>query len=72
MKVAFPRSFLLLFRLRYTYSVQNRYNVEFVTYLWGQSKAIYAGNDHADQLVVRKEISTLDPAEYKGFIFVGG
>lgn len=48
------------------------YKVEYVTYLWGQDKTVYAGNDHADQLVVRKDITKIDISEYKGFIFVGG
>jgi putative intracellular protease/amidase len=51
---------------------KNGYEVDYITYLWGADKVTYAGNDHADQLVVRKDFSKVNIADYKGFILIGG
>ncbi len=48
------------------------YEVEYFTYLWGQDQLTFTGNDFTQQVTVTKEISSVNLADYKGFILIGG
>ena len=48
------------------------YEVEYLTYLWGQDKLTFTGNDFTQEVIVTREISAVDLADYKAFILVGG
>eukprot|EP00026_Physarum_polycephalum_P001674 Phypoly_transcript_01676.p1 GENE.Phypoly_transcript_01676~~Phypoly_transcript_01676.p1 ORF type:complete len:873 (+),score=105.89 Phypoly_transcript_01676:492-3110(+) len=51
------------------------YEVEYLSYLWGNRFAYYTGNDHNDPLYVFKEMAALTDEQlkqYSGFIFIGG
>lgn len=54
---------------------QKGYEVEYVSHLWGNPQLKFGSNPDNDEVeehvVVTKEISELDPADYKGIIAIG-
>jgi protease I len=48
------------------------YEVEYITYLWGQKQLTFKGNDSTQEVTVTKELSSVNLADYKAFILIGG
>lgn len=48
------------------------YQVEYLTYLWGQDKLTFKGNDFTQEVTVTKDINDVDLANYKAIILIGG
>jgi protease I len=48
------------------------YQVEYITHLWGQASLTFKGNDFTQEVTVSKEVSDVNPADYKAFILIGG
>lgn len=47
------------------------YAVEYVSYLWKNEFLYFTGNDYNDPLYVFKDLTTIDPNQYAGFIVTG-
>lgn len=48
------------------------YQVEYLTYLWGQDKLTFKGNDFTQEVTVTRDINDVDLANYKAIILIGG
>ncbi len=48
------------------------YQVEYLSYLWGQDKLTFKGNDFTQEVTVTKDINDVDLADYKAIILIGG
>ena len=48
------------------------YEVEYITYLWGQDKLTFKGNDFTQEVTVTREVSDVKPSDYKAIILIGG
>jgi putative intracellular protease/amidase len=48
------------------------YEVEYITYLWGQSQLTFNGNDFTQEVTVTKDLSSVNLTDYKAIILIGG
>jgi protease I len=48
------------------------YQVEYLSYLWGQDKLTFKGNDFTQEVNVTRDINDVDLADYKAIILIGG
>jgi protease I len=48
------------------------YTVEYISHLWDQPSLTFKGNDHLEEVTVTKEVNTVNLAEYRAFILIGG
>lgn len=48
------------------------YEVEYLSYLWGQPALTFGGNDHKETVTVSKCLTATNPDEYAGVILIGG
>jgi len=48
------------------------YEVEYLTYLWGQPTLTFKGNDMTEEVTVSTDVGAVDPGDYKGIILIGG
>ncbi len=48
------------------------YQVEYLSYLWGQDKLTFKGNDFTQEVTVTRDINDVDLADYKAIILIGG
>jgi putative intracellular protease/amidase len=51
---------------------QNGYEVEYISYLWGQNNLTFAGNDNTSKVTVSKCVTKVNPDDYAGIILIGG
>lgn len=51
---------------------QHGYDLVYISRLWQQPMLEFTGNEHLDSLRVRTDVESVDPSDFKGFIFVGG
>lgn len=54
------------------YFPANGYDVEYLSYLWGQPSLKFKGNDFSSDVVVTKCVTNASPEEYRGIILIGG
>lgn len=48
------------------------YEVEYVSYLWGQPSLTFTGNDNTEQVTVETDLGSIDLADYRALILIGG
>lgn len=48
------------------------YEVEYLTYLWGQPQLTFKGNDFTQEATVNKDITDVRLADYSAIILIGG
>lgn len=48
------------------------YEVEYLSYLWGQDSLTFDGNDHTSQAVVTRCVTMTDPGGYDAIVLIGG
>jgi len=48
------------------------YEIEYITYLWGQDKLTFKGNDFTEEVTVTRDIKDINLADYKAIILIGG
>ena len=48
------------------------YEVEYFSYLWGQEKLTFQGNDHTAKVEVTVDCTQVKPGDYRGIILIGG
>ncbi|GAB2470644.1 DJ-1/PfpI family protein [Xylanimonas ulmi] len=48
------------------------YEVEYLSYLWGQDALTFEGNDHTSEVVVTTCVTTVDPGDYDAIVLIGG
>ncbi|MDR0496909.1 MAG: DJ-1/PfpI family protein [Treponema sp.] len=51
---------------------QSGYEIEYLSYLWGQDKLTFAGNDHTSEVTVSQCVTKVSPADFAGIILIGG
>ena len=49
----------------------NKYEVEYITHLWGQEQATYRGNDFNEEVTVTVELNDVEPSDYQGILLIG-
>ena len=54
------------------YFAEHGYEVEYLSYLWGQSSLTFDGNEGRERVTVNRCVTTADPKEYAGVILIGG
>jgi len=55
-----------------TYFPDHNINVEYASYLWGNGSLEFNGNDKTSKVNVSLCVSTINLADYKGLILIGG
>ncbi|MBF0564278.1 MAG: DJ-1/PfpI family protein [Nitrospirae bacterium] len=60
------------FRVFNEFFPKNGYEVEYMSYLWGQPSLSFKGNDFTSDVVVTTCVTKVQPADYKGIILIGG
>jgi putative intracellular protease/amidase len=60
------------FALFNEYFTAPEYDLEYLSYLWGQDSLTFEGNDHTSTVAVTRCVTTADPAEYDAIILIGG
>jgi protease I len=50
----------------------NGYEVEYLSYLWGQPSLTFQGNDFTSEVMVTTCLTKVQPSDYKGIILIGG
>jgi putative intracellular protease/amidase len=48
------------------------YELDYLSYLWGQDSLRFEGNDHTSEVEVRTCVTTADVADYDAIILIGG
>ncbi len=51
---------------------EHGYEVDYVTYLWGQPELEFVGNDFTQRVTVTKDLADVDLADYRAVILIGG
>jgi putative intracellular protease/amidase len=51
---------------------QDGYEIEYLSYLWGQHDLTFAGNDNKSQVTVSKCVTHVSIDDYAGIILIGG
>lgn len=53
------------------YFPSHGYQVEFISRLWGNDALTFRGNDFTSEVTVTKDVDSVDPKDYAGFILIG-
>jgi protease I len=51
---------------------EHRYEVEYISNLWGHEQLTFKGNDHTEEVTVTVDIKNVNPPDYKGLMLIGG
>ena len=47
------------------------YQIEYLSYLWGQPELTFVGIDYVEHLTVSVDVTRVDPADYAGIVLIG-